>query len=147
MSTPAIVIEIPVPDDDQLLDFTQRERLKLAKLMAEANSTEKGDRMVFLAALGDIDKQALAKKKIGSDEKKGAEDRRVAMAIAELSNRYGSNSPFQPATPAGPRELPKLEGPELEPLTMVPGVVAQGIEVETHDAFVKRMEEGGTLPK
>lgn len=136
-----------VMDEDALLDHTQQVRMKLVKEMTTVQMpTDKGERMVLLAALEGIDKQALAKKKIGSDEKRGAEDRRVAVMISQMSRKLGADSPFEIPVPLPHgRTMPILEGPGLEPLVVVPGETAQGIEMETCENFMARMENGGTL--
>lgn len=148
MSAPEELVAQPALDDDGVLEFTQKKRMELVGAMTEGGTmpTDKGDRMVLLAALGDMDKQALVKKKIGSDERGAAEDRRVAAMIAAMSNHFGSTSPFE--APADKRRLsdaPVLNTIDMEPLQTVPGETAQGIEYENSDSFMARME-GTELP-
>ena len=142
--------EVLESDDDRMA-FTQGIRKKLINEMTGHGTnmpTDKGDRMVLLAALGDMDRTALANKKIGSQERMGAADRQAALLIQRLANT-GFNTPS-----GSPFERPVIEGEftevkvelddsSLPQLELVPGETDIGIAQRGYDEF---MADNGEEP-
>lgn len=128
--------------DDDRMAFTQGIRKRLINDMtANGMPSEKGDRMVLLAALGDMDRTALANKKIGSQERQGAADRQAAFIIQKLANQNfntPSGSPFEKPTIEGEytRVLPELDVSGLPELTLAPGETQIGIATRNFEEFM-----------
>lgn len=135
--------------DEQVVSFTQGVRKKLITTITAGGDrmpTDKGEQMVLLAALGDMDRTALGKMKIGAKERQGAADRDAAMAIAHLTTKFGGRNPFEQgnviegqATRVGGPELDTAGLPTLE---LVDGETDQGISTQNYEEFMGKMEGG-----
>lgn len=144
------VSSLPAPvegmGDDDVLSFTQRHRKNLVdEITREGLPKDKGDRIVLLTALGDMDRTALGNKKIGSKEKTSMADRMAALAIAKIAGQFGGQSPFeaQPGTAASvaPRRGPvTLKDDGLGELTLAPGETEVGVSDIGFDEFMSMME-------
>lgn len=140
---PANVAEQQVMSDDDVLFYTQGVRKSLVHEMTKDGlPAEKGDRMVLLAALGDMDRSALGNKKIGAKERAGQADRQAAMLIAAMTGQLGNKSPFEVA-PASNQPLgraPVLDESGLQELTLAPGETEIGLANVGFDEFMSKVE-------
>jgi hypothetical protein len=136
--------EDAMESDDDRMAFTQGIRKKLINEMTAHGTqipADKGEKMVLLAALGDMDKTALANKKIGSQERMGAADRQAALLIQRLSTtgfNTPSGSPFERPVIDGQCERVDLEldTTSLPALELVPGETDVGIATRNFDEFM-----------
>lgn len=125
--------------DDDVLKFTMRQRKRLvAELTANGMPVTNDERTLLLATLNDMDRTALSKKKINAQTAGSEADRTAAMAIAKLYGQMGRNNPY--ATDTMQRALPEPDQRQLPQITVVPGETEIGINTETYDEFMKRME-------
>lgn len=135
-------------NDEDIVSFTQRTRKKLVDQITGSGQnmpSEKGDQLVLLTALTDMDRTALGKMKIGAKERQGAADREAAAIIAKMFGTFGSSSPFEKKgelIEGTPVRAPQLEDSSLPPLTTVPGETDVGLSTENYEQFMQRMEKG-----
>lgn len=134
--------------DDDRMAYTQGLRKKLISVITDNGTKmpeEKGDRVVLLMALGDMDRTALANKKIGSTERIGAADRQAAMVISRLSRQEfntPSGSPFErpvddnviDAEFTDARVL--LDSAALPQLELAPGETDVGLATRNYQEFM-----------
>lgn len=143
-----VISEAADMTDEDIVSYTQRTRKRLVDHITGCGNnmpSDKGEQMVLLAALGDMDRTALGKMKIGAKERQGNADREAAMIIAKLGATYGSKSPFERKDDVIEGEVvepPKLEDSNLPPLMVVPGETEVGLSTENYDQFMQRMEQG-----
>lgn len=132
--------------DDAVLRYSQQVRHKLVgEMIANGMPTDKGDRMVMLTALADMDRTALGNKKIGAKEKNTAATQLAAEIFTQLMGKLGDRSPFAVDAIEGEyREVPMLQAEALGPTEMSPGETEIGVADENYDAFMRRMEQGDT---
>lgn len=134
--------------DEDIVSYTQRTRKKLVEHITGGGASlpsDKGEQMVLLAALGDMDRTALGRMKLGAKERQGNADREAAMIIAKLGAQFGSKSPFErkeDVIEGKVVEPPKLEDATLPPLVLVPGETEVGLSTENYEQFMQRMEQG-----
>lgn len=146
--------------DDQIVDFTQGVRKQLVDDMTERGTAmpkEKGDRIVLLAALADMDRTAVAKMKIGSKERQGAADREAALIAARLHSQYGSKSPFAIQRSSDDEDVidgeyaeiraPELDTTALPALEIKPGETDIGISTTNYEQFMGKMEGTDLTPE
>lgn len=130
--------------DEQIVAFTQGKRRELVDDMTKGGiPTDKGDRLVLLTALGDMDRTAVAKMKIGSKERQGAQDREVALITAKLISQFGNKSPFERAP--DDQTVRRLPAPELDdtdgaPLIVLEGETEVGLANIDYHEFMDRMD-------
>jgi len=130
----------PAMTDEEALAYTQGKRRQLIDTVtADGWPEEKGDRMVLLAALDGMDRQSINKMRIGSQERQGAEDRKVQLAIAALTNPdNGHVLPHQRVIEGTARRVvPELDETDLPPLELAPGEIEVGIANRGYDQFKK----------
>jgi hypothetical protein len=133
--------------DEQVVSFTQGVRKKLITTITAGGDrmpTDKGEQMVLLAALGDMDRTALGKMKIGAKERQGAADRDAAMAIAHLTTKFGGRNPFEQGNLIEGESVrvatPELDTTDLPALVLVDGETDQGISTQNYEEFMGSME-------
>lgn len=127
--------------DDDVLNYTQQVRRQLVgEMTANGMPTDKGDRMVMLTALADMDRTAQGNKKIGAKEKNTAAALQAAEIFSRLMDKLGDNSPFEARSIIEHAPVPQLSAPPLDSSEMAPGETAIGVSDENYDAFIKRME-------
>lgn len=127
--------------DEQRLLYTQNMRKRIVtEMIADGIPKEKGDKMVVLTALADIDRAALGNKRITTASKEAQEDRNAAMIIAKLSQvrfQTPSGSPFEaPVIDGEFREIPALNEANMPALVLAPGETEIGISTRTYDEFM-----------
>lgn len=129
---------IDVPDDDQLLQYSQKVRLGFVRHVTAQGTAMPDDPKlctVMLKALSDIDKQVISKKRLVVEEKGNAEN---AHAISEMASKILQIAQTQATpTPSVPREI-VLDETGMEPLKVVEGETTVGLANENWDGFNKR---------
>lgn len=125
-------------DDDLHLMFTQGTRKALIKHMTKEGFPEDvKEQRNLLAALKDMDAQALSKKRISVEKESADTDAIVASALLEISKRVGNTNPFE-----GNRESPILiDNSAIPKPDLVPGETEIGVTTETYETFIKKFEE------
>lgn len=137
---------VPEMSDEEIVTYTQGVRRKLVKHITNDGQqmpNDKGEQMVLLAALGDMDRTALGKMKIGAKERQGAADREVALIAARLQANFGPQGPLQRPVIEGEAtrvETPVLDTTDLPPLELAPGETDIGLADQNYDEFMERME-------
>lgn len=131
--------EVEPLNDDQVLDYTQRLRRKYVDTVTDGGvrmPSDSKDAKVLLTALSDMDKTAMGKKRLRSDEE---QSKQSAQAIAELAALVAQSigSSGNP-TSATARPAPKLDDSGMEPLKTVDGETQIGVSGETYESFEKR---------
>jgi hypothetical protein len=142
------VRDTSVMTDDERIAYTQDMRKRLVDKMTdngEKMPEEKGDRMVLLQALADIDRSALGNKRIVAAKKDGDDNRNIALIIAQMAQtkyQTPTGSPFEGNVIEGEfREVPQLDDHTLPDLKLVPGETDIGISTRSFDEFMKESGE------
>ena len=144
MSTEIAVVTDELMTDDDVLDFTQLQRRKFIRVFTkdgEQMPTDPKEAKVFLTALSDMDRSAIGKKRIKSDERIAEMNAQVVEGIAaEVRHTMSSYYRASGDVIEGEIVAPTLDDSQMPPLESVEGETAQGIESESYDAFEKRYE-------
>lgn len=128
--------------DDQILDTTQAIRLSIINSLTE-NGTKVPDDLKVVYALKDIvvdmDRQALAKKKIAADVNKGNADRESAIIMAKILSKTSLvNNPLRSDKAVNnPLESDDSLLPHVVPFE---GETECGISHESYSDFINRVE-------
>lgn len=145
--------------DEQIVSYTQGVRKRMVDEMTTSGiPSDKGDRMVLLAALGDMDRTAVAKMKIGSKERQGQADREAALIAERLRAQYGSKPPFLAKAPEDDDDgiidgeysevkIPQLDTTDLPALELKPGETDVGISTMNYEEFMGKMEGTAEEPE
>lgn len=136
MSEPTSNVE-PRPSltDEEILTYTQGKRRDLVDAITEKGMPEeKGDRMVLLAALGDMDRTAVAKIRIGAQERQSDDDRRAHLLITLLTERFGTTA-VPPSRPEHAALAPVLDESVLPPLQVLPDELSVGVDTRGYEQF------------
>lgn len=140
MDTPDDLMETLT--DDQVFDYTQNFRRRYIQTVTKDGTeipTDPKEARVFLSALADMDKIAIGKKRLRSEEEV---QKHSAQAIAELAatvqRALTQNAPQGVDTP---REPPRLDDTTMGPLELVPGETLVGHDVSDYAGFEKRLKE------
>jgi hypothetical protein len=126
--------------EEQVLAYTQGKRKKLVEVMTENNTmpADKGDRMVLLAALSDMDKVSLTKMKIKSEDKNAILAGKSSQAIAELLSKV---VPKQFQHKAIPESVFPVLSDDLPPIELVDGETTLGTQSGNYESFNKKFED------
>lgn len=126
VNTAAPIVVQVIEGEDNVLTYTQKKRQQLVtQLMGEngekLQNLEKGDKMVVLAALDGMDRAALGRKRLKTDEKIGASQAQAAAIIAQVLQAPGAmhagmviDGQIQQARPV-PQLPTSLPEPEVVP--------------------------------
>ncbi len=138
--------ELELMNDDEVLDYTQIQRRKFINQFTNGGQTmptDAKDAKVLLTALADMDRSALGKKRIRTDEQIAQMNAQSVDAIAAEVRRtmLGRQLPDEV------REPPTLDGLDLPPLALVDGETDVGINSESYDSFKQRFESIHGKPK
>jgi hypothetical protein len=127
-----------IENEDQVLNFTQRKRQQIITQMMGTNGEklkelERGDKMVLLQALDGMDRSALGKKRLKTDEKTAASAAAAAALIAQVLTAPGVSQ-------AGRSDAPRASVPTLptnipDP-QLVPGEIATDAPQMDVDSFM-----------
>ena len=116
-------------DDDEVLAFTQRTRRNLVDRLTDEGRnipTDKDGAGVLLAALGDMDKVAMGKKRLKADQNLGDATKQAAAIIAAVFDQTaGKANPFKTQQPTNEVVVPKHPD-VLTDIELVPGELDQG---------------------
>jgi hypothetical protein len=134
-----------IESDDQVLSYTQRKRQQIVTEMMGTNgeklkNLERGDKMVLLQALDGLDRSALGKKRLKTDEKTAASAQAAAALIAKVLTAPGVSQ-------AGTANVPRAAIPSLptdipDPM-LVPGEIATDAPQMDVDTFMAQSFDGG----
>lgn len=125
--------------DDAVLDYTQRLRRKYVDTVTNGGvemPTDVKEAKVLLTALADMDKTAMGKKRLRSEEEQSSQS---AQAIAELAAQVAKSIGANRNIPMdGVRAAPQLDDSGMDPLKIVEGETEVGVKSETYEAFEGR---------
>lgn len=128
---------IVLPEDDSILDLTQRVRLRTLKALTQDGSTIPLDKdsINAIAKLADgLDKQVVSKKRL-MIEKEGNDIAAQANAIfRNMSDRVPT---LVKGYASGGGAIPTITTPLLEDVVTVPGETEIGVEITTFETFTK----------
>lgn len=128
-------------DDDNDLDYTRQARMKLIASMTNGGMpSDNKDRQTLLAALDGMDRAALAKKRIKSEEGISSSKALAAETIAQIFMDARLKSITSP-TMNELGQIPLLRN-DLPVPDLVDGELETNPSVETYDSFMSR--HGGT---
>lgn len=135
----------PLGGDDDHIHYTQTLRHRLIHdmtMQGEKLPDDAKERALLLQAMADMDRTALANKKIGSKERTAAKDREAAELLARMVGRLGFKSPFEShdTIDGECREVPALKAGDLPAIELVPGETDIGISTVGYDEFMSKME-------
>ena len=126
--------------DDDILRLTQIKRKEIVDAIAgEKIPDDNNDRKMLLDTLDSMTRQALGNKRIGAAEKMAAADQAAAIAIQQITQKFGSNNPFQSkdgVTYEHQRFSVELESAIQEPETLT-GETDVGLSDMTYDEFMR----------
>jgi hypothetical protein len=139
--------ELKLMDDDEVLDYTQLQRRQFINHFTQNGQTmptDPKDAKVLLTALADMDRSALGKKRIRTDEQIAQMNAQSVDAIAAEVKRTMLGRLTEPDESRTP---PTLDDLELPPLDLVDGETDVGVNSESYDAFKQRFESIHGKPK
>lgn len=123
--------------EDELLSYTREKRKALVEKLTDGGvPTDTKDQSILLAALDGLDRSALTRMRIRTDEKANTDNANAAAIIAKTLMSIRSNSGFLSHTTD--REIPVLSNDIPHP-ELVPGEIEINPVQEDYDAFMKRM--------
>lgn len=137
-----------VMTDDEVLDYTQLLRRKFVrKFTNEGEDMPKDPKeaKVLLTALSDMDRSALGKKRIKTDENIAQMNAQTVDSIAAEVRK--TLAPRYQANPQEDRPKPVLNEEGLPPLQVGIGETEIGVASETHEAFAARYERENGKPE
>lgn len=128
-------------DLDVVLDYTHAKRLDLVEALAP-NIRNDDPKVIghYLKALGDMDKAAMGKRRLGIEEAAQESNEAEARASADLLRAMKRDMFSLPLDQAPNRTAPTLSS-EVPPPSLVPGETNIGVETLTYDGFKKEMQE------
>jgi hypothetical protein len=127
----------PSLNDEQLLNYTQNYRTQLVEVMVkDGMPVDSKDRLVLLSALDSIDKQAINKKKIATAEQGLEADRLVALTVAKMAERFGSQIPFERTISGEARVIPEPSDQFLPRAQLVEGETDTSISSITYNEIM-----------
>lgn len=134
-------IEKLIPEEDQDLDYVRIKRKAIIdELTKNVKDIDTKEASVIGTLLTDMDRTALAKKRIKNEEQSNKNNGEAAALIAQMlvklsganMNPYSSNEGTRP-----PPELPA----DLPPPNITPGLLDENPRPEYYAEFSKRMQE------
>lgn len=144
-TAPASASEVDTSDDDAVIAYVQKTRLRVAStFLGENLSSDPRERELAVGVLRDMTATAMAKKKLGAAERQGDRDREAQLLIAALHNQSGGKSPFEvipvPNGPVVEREIPRVRFNQGGEPAFADSFKERGISFERYDDFQARME-------
>jgi hypothetical protein len=135
-----------IENEDQVLNYTQRKRQQIVTQMMGAKGEklkdlERGDKMVLLQALDGMDRSALGKKRLKTDEKIGASQAAAAALIAKVLTAPGINQAGM-ASGITRASVPVLPAEVPDPV-LVPGEIATDAPQMDVDTFMAQSFDEG----
>lgn len=139
-------IEVQVIDkEDDVLQFTQKARQQIVKaLMGKSIDDLNASQISLLASsLDGMDRSALGRKRLQTDEKVGANNAMVAAVIAQVLAAPGAKLVGQVIEGQAPRrEIPRLPAEVPDPVT-VPGEMEADAVQMNFDTFMAQTSGEG----
>ena len=130
----------PFLSDEDVMRFTQGTRRKFVDhLLANGFPNDPKEQYVLLSALGDMDRAALGRMRIGIGEKAVEGDKLVANALVALRAQLQGVDPLQ-GDSSVVATIPRVRQDLLPPSNAVPGETSVGLEKQTFDEFIDLME-------
>lgn len=130
----------PTLTEDEVLAFTQAKRLQLVNhLTPEGKSpNDPKEQLTLLSALSDMDRAALASKRLVTDAKNGDTMRQATAIIGKVFGVLGNENPFEVKAEVADNAYRHLEHPDvlLENVLPAPGELDIGIETMDYDNFM-----------
>lgn len=132
------VINDGVMSDDEVLDYTQSLRRRLIDSLVPSGEMPRDvkEQRILLEAMKDMDRAALSKKKLVSDDKNADADRKTAEVIAKIYSEIGDRNPFLKENGEG--KLPELPDTLLEGVKIEEGEMEIGVENIGYQEFVEK---------
>lgn len=137
---------IPASDNTEVLSYTQNIRRRLVNKLIGVHPEEMPDDPKVVGAinqtLDSMDRQALVLTRLAQDKKRNDDDRSAAVMIAQINQLTGKGeNPFRvganPVTPATDHDA-SYQLIEARPI--MPGEDMIGIEEDSYDKFIERLE-------
>lgn len=128
---------IILPEDDNILDLTQKVRLRALKSITQDGTsipTDKDTLNAIAKLTSDMDKQVVSKKRL-MIEKEGNDI--AAQANAIFLNMQDRVPQLVRQYQSGGGHVPQHNGPLLDNVTTVPGETEIGVETTTFETFTK----------
>jgi hypothetical protein len=132
------VIEV-ISNEDEILHYTQKTRQRIVqRLMNKTHDQLEGsDKTMLLMALDGMDRSAMGRKRLKTDEKVGASQAMAAALIAQVLAAPGALRAHQGISN---RPIPQLPADIPEPI-LVPGELEQTVSQMDFDTFMARSSE------
>lgn len=137
---------IPVHDNSEVLSFTQGIRRRIVNKLIGVHPTDTPDDPKVVGAinqtLDSMDRQALVLTRMAQDKKRNDDDRSAALIIAQVNNLTGKGeNPFRiGANPVTPATDIDAEYQRIDTRDILPGEDLIGIEDDSYDKFMERLE-------
>lgn len=141
-----IAEHVNVVDDDAVVDYAQRTRVKMVQRLTENGQmpTETKDGYLLASVLNDLSNTAMAKKKLGASQRASDLDRQAQMFIAAVLQTTGNESPFLSkrtvATISETDNAPDLPLSVESEFEIEDTVLIQGLNTERYNEFTERMQ-------
>lgn len=129
---------IILPEDDNILDLTQKVRLRALKAITQDGSsmpTDKDTLNAIAKLASDMDKQVVSKKRL-MIEKEGNDI--AAQANAIFLNMQDRVPQLVRQYQGGGGNVPQHNGPLLDDVKTVPGETEIGVETTTFETFTQK---------
>lgn len=132
-------IQDNIPQEDLDLEYTRGIRRKMIDKLTENNQlpTEAKDVAVLAGVLSDVDRSAIAIKRLKADDKNNKDNRESAALIAKMLSQF-SGKDMKPQVSGERTSVPQLPA-DLEPPELVEGHTDKDPGNETYSEFQKRM--------
>lgn len=134
MST-VLLDETILSTEEEVLAYTQAKRKKLVEhLSSKGIPDDKGDKAILLQALADMDKPALVKLRIKSEDKNAGTNAQAALAIASLMTQMSPKKlvNFDPTVIP-----PTLDDGKIPDFEYVEGQTLLGTQGGSYSEFMK----------
>lgn len=137
---------IPASDNDEVLAYTQNLRRRLVTKLVGVHPEDMPDDPKVVGAinqtLDSMDRQALVLRRMAQDKKRNDDDRSAAVMIAQINQMTGKGeNPFRVGTnPVEPSTNPEHAYEQIATRQILPGEDLVGIEDDSYDKFIERLE-------
>lgn len=123
--------------EEEVLQYTQDKRKKIVEsIMIQGVPSDKGEKAILLQALADMDRPALVKMRIKSEDKNASGNAAAALAIANLMSKVSLKS-VKNTIPSS--NAPILETEKLPEFGYVEGETLIGTQSGSYNEFVDKM--------
>lgn len=130
----------PLPEtttDDEVLNYSQRVRRGFVDNILENGYPEDiKTQSMMLSALDSMDRAALTKKRLNSDDANAEADRQAAVLISKVAAQLGGRDPFAVEQPV--ERVLEVDDTELPAVSLAPGETEIGLSNLTYEDFSKQ---------